>query len=73
MFDFLQHYVAPIVLMVFGLINVFLFGSGFENSIRARIRSVAPADIQKLYFENRQINTILGIVMIVAACFIRNW
>lgn len=69
MFDIFQHYVAPIVLMVYGLFNVFLFGSGFEDKIRAN----APAEIQKLYYENRQINTILGIVMIVAACFIRNW
>ena len=73
MFDFLQHSVAPIILMVTGIINLFIFGSAFENKVRAQIRTYLPVEAQKLYFENRQINTIIAIAMILAACFIRNW
>ena len=73
MFDFLQHVVATNLLMVFGIAGVFFFGSPIENKEKAERRTLMLPELQKLYFENRQLSLVLSMAMILAACFIRNW
>ena len=65
--------IAAHVLIILGLLQVIIMGNPFESTEKAQRRRLLPPELQKLYFENRQLNTIVGIIMLIAGFYIANW